>query len=141
MRSRLYYRQCAQRLPELRVKPHSSLFTVPKQYSRQIYDFKSPRVLMFSEEKESDRRYDDLELSEEVRDRATYRTQRYQQTLRRYHSRCVRSQTLQDKTNSSLVGTIYSCGNHSPGAYKLAEIDGDVLPNTWKMDQLRRFYA
>lgn len=27
------------------------------------------------------------------------------------------------------------------GAYRLAEIDGDVLLNTWNMDQLRRFYA
>ena len=28
-----------------------------------------------------------------------------------------------------------------PGAYRLAEIDGDILPNTWNIDQLRRFYV
>ena len=27
------------------------------------------------------------------------------------------------------------------GAYQLAEIDGDILPNTWNMDQLQRFYV
>jgi hypothetical protein len=28
-----------------------------------------------------------------------------------------------------------------PGAYVLAEIDGDVLSNMWNIDQLRKYYA
>jgi hypothetical protein len=28
-----------------------------------------------------------------------------------------------------------------PGAYRPAEIDEDMLPNTWNMDQLQHFYA
>jgi hypothetical protein len=28
-----------------------------------------------------------------------------------------------------------------PGAYRLAEIDGDILLNKWNIDQLQRFYA
>ena len=27
------------------------------------------------------------------------------------------------------------------GAYRLAEIDGDILPNTWNIDQLQHFYV
>jgi hypothetical protein len=26
------------------------------------------------------------------------------------------------------------------GAYVLAEMDGDMLPNTWNADQLRKYY-
>jgi hypothetical protein len=28
-----------------------------------------------------------------------------------------------------------------PGAYMLAEVDGDMLPNTWIADQLCKYYA
>jgi hypothetical protein len=28
-----------------------------------------------------------------------------------------------------------------PGAYVLAEVDGAMLPNTWNVDQLRKYYA
>jgi hypothetical protein len=28
-----------------------------------------------------------------------------------------------------------------PGAYVLAEVDGDMLPNTWIADQLCKYYA
>jgi hypothetical protein len=27
------------------------------------------------------------------------------------------------------------------GAYVLVEVDGDMLPNTWNTDQLRKYYA
>jgi hypothetical protein len=29
----------------------------------------------------------------------------------------------------------------APGAYVLAEVDGDMLPNTWNADQLRKYYV
>jgi hypothetical protein len=28
-----------------------------------------------------------------------------------------------------------------PGAYMLAKVDGVMLPNTWNIDQLRKYYA
>jgi hypothetical protein len=28
-----------------------------------------------------------------------------------------------------------------PGAYVLAEVDDDMLPNTWNADQLRKYYV
>jgi hypothetical protein len=27
------------------------------------------------------------------------------------------------------------------GAYMLIEVDGDMLPSTWNVDQLRKYYA
>jgi hypothetical protein len=29
----------------------------------------------------------------------------------------------------------------APGAYALAEVDDDMLPNTWNVDQLCKYYA
>jgi hypothetical protein len=29
----------------------------------------------------------------------------------------------------------------APGAYVLAEVDGDMLPNTWNADQLHKYYV
>jgi hypothetical protein len=29
----------------------------------------------------------------------------------------------------------------APGAYVLAEVDSDMLPNTWNVDQLRKYYV
>jgi hypothetical protein len=29
----------------------------------------------------------------------------------------------------------------APGAYVLAKVDGDMLPNTWNSDQLRKYYV
>ena len=106
---------------------------------------------MFSEEEEPKRRDLNLMLIEEERDRAAYRVQRYQQSLRKYHNQRVHSQALnigdlvlkkdqhtKDKTKlSSPWRTPYIVVEIArPRAYRLAEIDGDILPNTWNMDQL-----
>jgi hypothetical protein len=29
----------------------------------------------------------------------------------------------------------------APGAYVLAEVDGGMIPNTWNVDQLRKYYV
>ena len=60
----------------------------------QDIKLKSPHVLMFSKEEEPERRDLNLMLLEEERDRTAYRVQQYQQSLRKYHNRCVRSQAL-----------------------------------------------
>jgi Trp operon repressor len=46
---------------------------------------------MFSEEEELEHRNLNLMLLEEEHDRAAYRVQRYQQSLRKYHNQRVRS--------------------------------------------------
>lgn len=100
---------------------------------------------MFSEEEEPYRHYDDFILLEEARDKAACRVRRYQQALRKYHSQRVRGQTLsvgdmvlkrdqhtkdKNKLSSPCQGPYIVVEIARPGAYRLAEIDGDILPNT-----------
>ena len=49
---------------------------------------------MFSEEEQADHRYTDLELLEEKHDIGAFRVKKYQQSLRKYHSQCVRGWAL-----------------------------------------------
>jgi hypothetical protein len=108
---------------------------------------------MFFEDEEPERRYLDLMQLVEEQDRATYRVQRYQHSVRKYHNQCVHNQALsigdlvlkkdqraKDKTklSSPWQGPYIMVEIAHPGAYRLAEIDGDIIPNTWNMDQLRR---
>jgi hypothetical protein len=117
---------------------------------------KLPRVLMFSEEEELERCDLDLVLLEEDRDRTAYRVQQHQQSLWKYHNHRVRSWALsvgdlvlkkdqrtmdKIKLSSPWQGSYIVVEIARPGAYMLAEIDGDILPNTWNMDQLHHFYA
>ena len=55
----------------------------------------SPRVRAFDEPLQDDLRAEDLALLKVTRCQATIRTARYQQGLRRYHSRHIRRRTLQ----------------------------------------------
>ena len=55
----------------------------------------SPRVLAYNEDTQVEQRIDDINVLEEMRSRASLRYARYQQGLRRYHSRHVRPRELQ----------------------------------------------
>ena len=111
---------------------------------------------MFSEEEQADCRYTDLELLEENRDIAAFWVEKYQQALCRYHSQRVRGRALniddlvlkrdqrtKDKTKLTppWQGPYIVVDIARPGVYRQAEIDGDMLPNMWNMDQLQHFYA
>ena len=54
----------------------------------------SPRVRAYDESTQPEQRIDDLNTLEEVRCRVTLRSARYQQGLRRYHSRNVRPRQI-----------------------------------------------
>jgi transposase InsO family protein len=58
--------------------------------------YRSPRVLAFDEEDQDELRQDDATLLEEDRFRAAVRAARYQQALRRYHSRKVNARNLEE---------------------------------------------
>ena len=55
----------------------------------------SPRVLAYDEVAQTQLRHDDVVLLDENRLRAAVRAARYQQALRRYHSRSVRARSLE----------------------------------------------
>jgi hypothetical protein len=80
---------------------------------------------------------------------------RYQQSLRRYHARGVRSRDLQvgdlvlqlrqdargrHKLTPPWEGPFIIAKILKPGTYKLANSQGEVYNNAWNLRQLRRFY-
>jgi hypothetical protein len=118
-------------------------------------EYGSPRARAYDDQSNQTNREDSLDQLEEARDTALLHSARYQQSLRRYHARGVRSRDLQ-------VGDLvlrlrqYARGRHklTPpwegpfviakilklGTYKLANSQGEVYNNAWNIRQLRRFY-
>ena len=100
-------------------------------------------------------REDSLDQLEEARDMALLHSARYQQSLRRYHARGVRSRDLQvgdlvlrlrqdargrHKLTPPWEGPFVIAKVLKPGTYKLANSQGEVYNNAWNIQQLRRFY-
>ena len=92
---------------------------------------------------------------DEARDIALLRLAKYQQALRRYHSRRVRDRAFnvgdlvlrlmqsnkdRHKLSPPWVGPYIIAEALRPGAYKLKTIDGKVFTNAWNIEQLCHFY-
>ena len=92
---------------------------------------------------------------DEARDIALLHSAKYQQALRRYHSRQVRGrafnvgdlvlrlvQSNKDRHKLSLPweGLYVVAEVLHPGAYKLKTNDGEIFTNAWNIKQLWRFY-
>jgi hypothetical protein len=117
--------------------------------------FRSPRVLAFNEIHQEDLIKDRLLQLEEARCQAALRATRYQQGLRRYHSRHVRARTLE--VGDLVLRRILSCeGLHKlspmwegpfkvmhiarPGSARLETAEGVPVGNPWNIAHLRKFY-
>jgi hypothetical protein len=100
-------------------------------------------------------REDSLDQLEEARDKALLHSARYQQSMRCYHARGVRSRDLQvgnlvlrlrqdargrHKLTPPWEGPFVIAKVLKPGTYKLANSQGEVYNNAWNIQQLRRFY-
>jgi hypothetical protein len=105
--------------------------------------------------KQPSSREDSLDQLEEARDMALLHSGRYQQSLRCYHARGVRSRDLQagdlvlrlrqdargrHKLTPPWEGPLVITKVLKPGTYKLANSQGEVYNNAWNIQQLRRFY-
>nr|XP_051215918.1 uncharacterized protein LOC127333572 [Lolium perenne] len=82
--------------------------------------YDSPRVTNYAEEENERARQDDIDLLDEARDLALSRTAIYQQGLRRYHSRRVRSRSFQDDKGEPLTREV---------------------ERPWNINLLRQFYT
>ena len=97
----------------------------------------------------------DLVLGEEHRREASLRAARYQQALQRYHSRSVRSRTLEvgdlvlrrvlsreglHKLSPMWEGPFRIARISRPGAARLETQDGVPIQNAWNIQHLRKFY-
>jgi hypothetical protein len=100
-------------------------------------------------------RKDSLDQLEEARNIALLHSAWYQQSLRCYHARGVRSRDLQvgdwvlrlrqdargrHKLTPPWEGPFIIAKILKPGTYKLANSQGEVYSNAWNIRQLRRFY-
>ena len=97
----------------------------------------------------------DLVLGEERRREATLRAARYQQALRRYHSRNICSRTLEvgdlvlrrvlsreglHKLSTMWEGLFRIARVSRPGTARLATHDGVPIQNAWNIQHLQKFY-
>jgi hypothetical protein len=119
-------------------------------------EYGSPRTKAYDDRSNRTNREDSLDQLEEARDMALLHSARYQQSLRRYHARGVRSRDLQvgdlvlrlrqdargrHKLTPPWEGPFIIAKILKPGTYKLANIQGEVYNNAWNIRQLRRFYS
>nr|ADB85317.1 putative retrotransposon protein [Phyllostachys edulis] len=117
---------------------------------------RSTRVETFNDSNQEQLRADDINLLEERRNQALIRSAIYQQALRRYYDRMVQPRSLavgdlvlrlcQSKSNRNKLSPKWE-GPYTvvevtrPGSVRLAMEDGQVLSNSWNIDQLRKFYV
>jgi hypothetical protein len=115
----------------------------------------SPRTKAYADQSNQASREDSLDQLEEAWDKALLHSARYQQSLRRYHARGVRSRDLQvgdlvlrlrqdargrHKLTPPWEGPFVIVKVLKPGTYKLANSQREVYSNAWNIQQLRRFY-
>jgi transposase InsO family protein len=118
-------------------------------------EYGSPRTKAYDDQSNRANREDSLDQLEEARDMALLHSAWYQQSLRRYHARGVRSRDLQvgdlvlrlrqdsrgrHKLTPPWEGPFIIAKVLKPGTYKLANSQGEVCSNAWNIRQLRRFY-
>jgi hypothetical protein len=118
-------------------------------------EYGSPRARAYDNQSNRANREDSLDQLEEARDMALLHSARYQQSLRRYHARGVRSRDLQvgdlvlrlrqdargrHKLTPPWEGPFVIAKVLKPRTYKLANSQGEVYSNAWNIRQLRRFY-
>ena len=115
----------------------------------------SPRVLAYDEADQEQQRHDDVNLLEENRSRAAVHAARYQQGLRRYHSRNIRSRELEEgdlvlRRIQSRKGTNKLTPKWEdpfcvvqvtrPGSVRLETEDGVPVKNSWHIEHLQKYH-
>jgi hypothetical protein len=116
---------------------------------------KSPSVEMYNEDEADKERQLELDSVEEARCTVLVQSARYLQGIRRYHDRNVREwlfsigdlvlRHIQDesglhKLNSRWEGPFIVKQFIRPGSYRLQYPEGQDIPNSWNVQNLRKFY-
>jgi transposase InsO family protein len=118
-------------------------------------EYCSPRATTYDDQSNRANQEDSLDQLEEAWDMALLHSARYQQSMRRYHARGVRSRDLQvgdlvlrlrqdargpHKLTPPWEGMFVIAKVLKPRTYKLANSQGEVYNNAWNIRQLRRYY-
>jgi hypothetical protein len=116
----------------------------------------STRVAHFNAEDQAEARKLDSDLLEEGRNTALANVWKYQTSLKRYYNKSVVPRELnvgdlvlkkdictrdKHKFSSPWEGPFIIVEEVAPGAYVLVEVNGVLLPNTWNVDHLHKYYA
>jgi hypothetical protein len=111
---------------------------------------------IFNPEHQTEARELDANLLEEMHNTALSNVRKYQTALKKYFNKSVVQRELhigdlvlkkdirtKDKHKFSIPWErpFIIVDIATPGAYVLAEVDGGMLPNTWNVDQLRKYYV
>ena len=118
-------------------------------------DYGAPRIRAYDKQGVEASRQDAMDQLDEARDVALLRSAKYQQALRRYHTRWVRGRSFnvgdlvlrlvqsnkdRHKLSPPWEGPYVVAKVLRPGAYRLKTINDEVFNNAWNIEQLRRFY-
>jgi len=118
-------------------------------------DHITPRVKAFDHDRAAEAQQDTVDLLEEARETTIIHSARYQQTLYMYHERKIRGRILEvrdlvlQRTQSTKEkhklsplweGPYMVTEVIRPSIYRLKDDNGNILTNTWNIEQLRRFF-
>jgi hypothetical protein len=113
-------------------------------------------VTHFNPENQTEARELDANLLEERCNTTLSNVRKYQAALKRYYDKSMVQRDLnvgdlvlkkdihtkdKHKFSTHWEGQFIVVDIVTPGAYVLAEVDGDMLTNTWNVDQLHKYYV
>jgi hypothetical protein len=138
-----------------RVTPFSLVYGAEVVLPSEVY-LESARVAYFIPEDQTEAREMAVNLLEEMRNTAISNVHKYHTALKKYYNKSVVQREL-NIGNLVLKKDIRTKDKHkfstpwerpfiivdvvAPEAYVLAEVDGGMLPNTWNVDQLCKYYV
>jgi hypothetical protein len=118
--------------------------------------FGAPRLTFESIAKAEATGLEDVDILEEECLNVVIQSARYQQTLRRYHDKAVRHQSFvigdlvlqrvlmregRHKLSPPWEGPFIIAEVTRPGSYRLTQMDGTEVGNSWNIEDLRKFYT
>jgi hypothetical protein len=138
-----------------RATPFSLVYGAEAVLPPEVY-LESARVAHFNPEEQAEARELDTNLLEERCNTTLSNVRKYQMALKKYYNKSVVQRELhigglvlkkdirtkdKHKFSTPWEGPFIIVDVTVPGAYVLAEVDGGMLPNTWNVDQLRKYYV
>jgi hypothetical protein len=135
--------------------PFSLVYGADAVLPPEIY-LELARVAHFSAKNQAEARELDSNMLEEKCNTALTNVRKLQESLKRYYNKSVVQRELNigdlvlkkdicTKDKHKFLwpweGSFIIVDIAAPRAYVLVEVDGGMLPNTWKVDQLHKYYA
>jgi hypothetical protein len=105
--------------------------------------FGAPKLTFESIAEAEATRLEDVDILEEERLNVVIQSARYQQTLRRYHDKEVRHRSFAVGDlvlRRVLTGSFIIAEVTQPGSYRLTQMDGTKVGNSWNIEHLKKFY-